>query len=281
MVRFFTITCRMSFDAGEFFHHRVQIDQYIVYVGMLAAILYLLIKDALSDETTGSLLQRTLKRYFLRIQVVTFILALLSCTAFWYYVQTHIKSQSEWTALQPFITPIPILAFLILRNAHPLLRAFHSTAFAWLGRYSGEMYVMQDHLFLSGDQEAVLRTGLFNGDETVANDRWRDLALITPLYLIICAVVGEATAAITAWLVKEGPVVVGGRPADAAEELPEVEMSLLLHEDKAQRIVEAASRSRMQRIFSNTMSARVTLWPRTVKYRLMTLLVAMWVLNLV
>ncbi|KAK3055894.1 hypothetical protein LTR09_003128 [Extremus antarcticus] len=277
VVRFFTISCNMSFDAREFFHHRVKIDQYIVYVGMLVAIFYLWAKEALSDETTGSRLKKAFRRHFFWLSIMAAVVAAVGFAGFWYYVWGHIKSQSEWTDLQPYITAIPILTFLILRNAHPLLRNFHSAAFAWLGRYSGEMYVMQDHLFLAGDQEAVLRTGLFNGDETVGNDRWRDLVLIVPLYLITCTVIGETTAAITTWFVAENEAA-ETKESSAVEEVPEVEMSLLSDGD-GERNDRGGARYMMRRMRWSPTVRWPSLWPRTVRNRTIVVLAAMWLLN--
>lgn len=84
-----------------------------------------------------------------------------------------------------------------------MLRNYHSAAFAWLGKYSGEMYTMQNHIWLAGDQESVLRTGFFQGDGTLRNDRWRDLVVLTPVYLVACWVVGEGTGVIAEWFLDE------------------------------------------------------------------------------
>jgi hypothetical protein len=72
-----------------------------------------------------------------------------------------------------------------------------------LGKYSGEMYTMQNHIWLAGDQESVLRTGFFGGDGTLRNDRWRDLVVLTPVYLVACWVVGDATGVIANWFLEE------------------------------------------------------------------------------
>lgn len=69
------------------------------------------------------------------------------------------------------------------------------------------MYVLQDHIWLAGDQQAVLRTGIFGaagaGDETVWGDRWRDLIVVTLGYLVGCKIVGDATGGIAEWFVRE------------------------------------------------------------------------------
>jgi N-acetylneuraminate 9-O-acetyltransferase len=268
VVRLFTITCKISFNSGEFFGHRVKIDQYIVFLGMLVGVFYVWAKEALSDSHHTGLAARLFRRSFIWLNVVAVILAFIAFIGFWYWLQANVHSQSEWTALQPYITPIPILSFLVLRNAHPILRSYFSAGFAWLGKYSGEMYVMQDHLWLAGDQEAVLRTGLFHGDETVANDRWRDLVLLTPVYLIACAVVGESTARITTWFVstEERPPV----PPKDDRVMDDAEMGLLSEKLKEPQYDQNSLRN----------LAKSLRWP-SLRTRFWLLLAFMWVLNMV
>lgn len=277
VVRFFTITCKMSFNAGEFFHHRVKIDQYIVYVGMVVAIFYLWARDALSGQSTIRF-QKTFRRCFGWLNILTVAFSLFALVGFWIYLNKRVHSQSEFTALQPYASCIPILAFLVLRNAHPVLRNFHSAAFAWLGRYSGEMYVMQDHLWLAGDQEAVLRTGLFHGDETVANDRWRDLALLTPLYLIACASIGEATATLTTWFVSNAEHSAQTKRSAPVSTQNDVEMRLLVDhpsEDEESGMEKANPRDSLWETVASWT------WPDNVHYRFWMVLATMWLLNLV
>lgn len=278
-VRLFRLIFKMSFDANEFFHHRVYIDQYIVYVGMLTAMFYLWALDALGSDSPQSLAKRVFRQFFLPLKLLSVAFSAVGFAYFWYWVNTSLEGQGQWTSWQPYVTPIPILTFLIVRNAHSSTRNSFSFAFAWLGRYSGEMYVMQDHLWLAGDQEAVLRTGLFKGDETVLGDRWRDLVLITPLYLIACCVIGDSTGTITTWFTKEDAPQKAA-PAVRTAGTSEVEMGLLNekdgHDDEA---LPMRRHSRWRRRAGKLLPG--TLWPRKVRNRAFVLLAFLWVLNLV
>ena len=202
-VRLLALTFKISFDARAFFDYRVRIDEYVVYVGMLSAVLYLWLKDTLYSERRHDKSAETLRAWFPRLKIATIALAALALPYFWYKVHLHFKQASDWASWQSVLGPIPILCFIILRNSHPLLRNYHSAAFAWLGKYSGEMYTMQNHIWLAGDQESVLRTGFFQGDGTLRNDRWRDLVVLTPVYLVACWVVGEGTGVIAEWFLDE------------------------------------------------------------------------------
>jgi hypothetical protein len=203
-VRLLTLTFRISFDARAFFDYRVRIDEYVVYVGMLSAVLYLWLKEALySDKRRHDKSAETLRRLFPYLRTAITALAALALVYFWYRINSSFTTADKWAQWQPILGPIPILCFIILRNSHPILRNYHSAAFAWLGKYSGEMYTMQNHIWLAGDQESVLRTGFFGGDGTLRNDRWRDLVVLTPVYLVACWVVGDATGVIANWFLEE------------------------------------------------------------------------------
>jgi hypothetical protein len=204
-VRLLTLTFRISFDARAFFDYRVRIDEYVVYVGMLSAVLYLWLKEALcpDNKRRHDKPAETLRRLFPYLKPASTALAALTLVYFWYKARMNFTTADQWAQWQSIVGPVPILCFIVLRNSHPVLRNYHSAAFAWLGKYSGEMYTMQNHIWLAGDQESVLGTGFFTGDGTLRNDRWRDLVVLTPVYLVACWVVGDATGVIANWFLDE------------------------------------------------------------------------------
>lgn len=283
-VRLLTLTFKMSFDADAFFDYRVKIDEYIVYVGMLSAVLYLWLKDILYSTKRYGGLTDSFRQAFPMLRVAAIAGSAATFAYFWYWVHYNIKSDHDWTKLQPVIGPIPILAFIVLRNSHPVLRNFYSGAFAWLGKYSGEMYTMQNHIWLAGDQEAVLRTGFFSGDGTLRNDRWRDLVIITPLYLIACCVIGDATGVIANWFLKEddddtdGKTTPKQRHARVAS-TSTVEMGLLAgenvtsDEDVSEKYETAGRPGLWQRVRG--------IWPSTVWGRAVLTLASLWFMNVV
>jgi hypothetical protein len=198
-------------------------------------------------------------------------------------VHYNIKSSKDWTKWQPVIGPIPILAFIVLRNAHPVLQNFYSGTFAWLGKYSGEMYTMQNHIWLAGDQESVLRTGFFYGDGTLRNDRWRDLVVITPLYLIACWIIGDATGAIANWFLQEdgdaNKVAASKQRHARVGSTSAVEMGLLAgenitsDEEESEKCEPAGRPGLWQRVRG--------MWPSTVRGRAILTLAALWFMNVV
>ena len=279
LVRLFEITCGISFDAANFFQYRVQIDEYIVYVGMLVAIFYLWASEALSSEDNQSSVARRFRQAFPLLTRITTILAAVALLSFCYYDHVRIHSENDWSSIQPYMSFVPILSFVILRNAHPALRNTYSTAFAWLGRYSGEMYVMQDHLWLAGDQEAILRTGFFRGNDTLLGDRWKDLLLITPLYLIACSIIGDATIVIAGWFVKDGSAEQANVPQDPTAGA-EVELGLLNGNGKMNGTLPHSEKKQDDVAPVKQRDGGFKLWPETVQNRIVVVLGVMWVLNM-
>lgn len=101
------------------------------------------------------------------------------------------KEDYNWW--QPYISFIPILSFITLRNSHRLLRNHHSELFAWLGRCSLETYVLQYHIWLAGDTTGLLRLGLWN--------KWAEAAILTPIFLWASWAISVATQVLTNWIV--------------------------------------------------------------------------------
>jgi len=275
LVRLFAITCKISFDAGDFFQHRVGQDQYIVYVGMLAGMFYIWSKDVLTTDHRHDRMSNLFRKAWPMLKISSIAASALAFLYFFYWSFSNIKKEGQkwFTEQQPYYSFIPILAFTILRNAHPVLRNYFSASFAFMGRYSGEMYVMQDHLWLAGDQESILRTGLFHGNETVNGDRWRDLLVLTPLYLIVCSIIGDSTGVIANWFVQEPAEEREGRTKVASE----VEMGLLAEE--ADQESEHHEKPLSPRWLRKARGFRI--WPARLKHRVLLVLAIMWFLNVV
>ena len=115
--------------------------------------------------------------------------------------KSHTKEDYNWW--QPYISAIPILCYIVLRNALRVFRNYHSAVFAWLGRCSLETYVLQYHIWLAADTKGLLRLGLWDsGIETV---------VLTAVFFWVSWHTAEATHTLTRWIV--GDTV--GRPAQA------------------------------------------------------------------
>jgi hypothetical protein len=120
-----------------------------------------------------------------------------------YFSATAHLSQTEYKTWHPFMSFVPVLAFIALRNVCGHVRNYHSIAMAWLGRCSLELYILQFHLLLAGDSNGILIVdGLF-GDGSVLGDRWRTLVVIVPIFLWVCSSVAESTAHVVSLIMTE------------------------------------------------------------------------------
>ncbi|ELQ44601.1 hypothetical protein ACKVWC_002717 [Pyricularia oryzae] len=95
----------------------------------------------------------------------------------------------------PYISCLPVLAYALFRNMHPVLRRVGFPVLATLGRMSVETYVLGHHLWLAGDGNSLLRLGLarraglgrFQQNSSLAAASWVVETMIIGLVFIWCS----------------------------------------------------------------------------------------------
>lgn len=182
-------TCAISWNITEW-RFRIFLDMYVVYIGMVLAIFY---RQYLFQTTLGHISVRLAKKHSDAFWFVTFFTSLFLLPGFWAFIRDF-PDKGSYNKLQPFISFIPILSFITIRNSHVIFRNYYSTAFAWLGRCSLETYILQYHIWLAGDTTGLLRIGIWG--------RWTEAALLTPLFLWISWCTSQATQKLTIWIVE-------------------------------------------------------------------------------
>ncbi|QPC74588.1 hypothetical protein HYE68_005340 [Fusarium pseudograminearum] len=123
---------------------------------------------------------------------IVLVLAGVLATMYYFYTTMHLRTKM-YKIWHPLVSLIPILVFIGIRNSSTPIRNYHSRAMAWLGRCSLETYILQYHLLMAADKEGVLIIDGFFGDGTVMADRWRTLVIIIPLFLWISNSVAKST----------------------------------------------------------------------------------------
>ena len=116
----------MLFNTGwnsEEWNFRVTLDMYIVYVGMLAALFTIKIKEDNIWE----------RPWWPRLRTLSYLLSVLGLVG--YFAFELRCDKLEYNQYHPYISFIPILSFVVLRNALPLLRSTSSNAFIWIGQW--------------------------------------------------------------------------------------------------------------------------------------------------
>jgi N-acetylneuraminate 9-O-acetyltransferase len=199
-------TCNMNVDVGEL-RFRLSLDAYIVYAGMFAAAMYQQLTGALPCSTTC--LATQIKRVPSTAQVISVMASVIALPAYFVVIR-RCPDKYDYNWWHPMISPLPVLAFVVLRNSTGLLREFHSGLFAWLGRFSLETFILQYHIWLAADTKALLSLGLWSRDSVAGvelSDRLGlcfEFTLITALFLWTSWAVSHATNVLTSSIV-EGP----------------------------------------------------------------------------
>ncbi|QSZ34798.1 hypothetical protein DSL72_007656 [Monilinia vaccinii-corymbosi] len=191
-------TCAMSWNMKEW-RYRASIDMFIVYIGMITAILYLRLTRircaSISCTSKIDILLRPIARHPTIFQTITITASLILLPGFG--LLTHRWADREdYLAWHPYISCIPILAFVALRNSHRVLRNSHSVIFAWLGRCGLETFVLQSHVWMAADLKGILRVGVAG--------RWVEGAVLTLVFGWVAWRVEGCTGRITQWLVNAG-----------------------------------------------------------------------------
>jgi hypothetical protein len=146
---------------------QLSLDLYVVYIGMMVAFIrhkaYLPghVEDLNVEPGRGCRWIpscRVLSRY---LPYMIAVVMLLLNVAF-VMVAKDFSTTDIYNRFHPYLSWIPILGYISLRNCFALISSHHFSVFAWLGRMYIETYVLQHHIWLVGDKKGLLRLGMFN-----------------------------------------------------------------------------------------------------------------------
>lgn len=197
----------VSVDQQEF-AFRTKLDRFVPHLGMLTALLQH--KHHYDTITRLPWLQ---DRHIGSATMAVMLSLLTFCIYFGWSKAQH--SKEAFNAWHPYTAPMPVMAYILLRNATPGLRNRYSRFFAWFGRHSLETFILQYHIWLAADTKGVLRLGVLDvrswqGKTTLGSiGFWVEGAVITVLFFWVCSVVSTATSVITKWIVS--PAAADGR----------------------------------------------------------------------
>lgn len=118
----FNTIFRTDWSAKEW-TFRVTLDMYIVYVGMLAALATIKMQEGKVSD----------RQWWTWAKITAFFMSLLGLGGYLAFELRY--SKLEYNHYHPYISAIPILSFVILRNATATLRSASSRAFIWIGQW--------------------------------------------------------------------------------------------------------------------------------------------------
>jgi hypothetical protein len=262
---FFNVVFRARIDVDALRFH-LGMDKYVVFVGVIIAAFRIRVRSMLrTHQKQLSLTGYIVKRYFLLHQIVTITFAAVSIPVFWVLTR-RCRTKADYDSWSPYITWMPALSFLILRNTTESLRGRYCASFAWLGRLSLELYLLSHHIWLAGDGEGLLRIGFRYGIGTFLGDKWRDLVVLTPILVWLAWKVHEATRTTTSWLLCGQP-----GSSDRDDQIPNRDIMELPGWHRSDGGVEEDVENRHQ-------VQRSELW--RLLWRVGGVMVAVWVANL-
>ena len=187
---------------GREFLFRFGLDMYIVYVGMATAFLYARYKltyNLLPQGTMGdSFIWLHLRsRSVLLVSVLVISAYVLFCRAF--------QNKVDYNKWHPLVSPVPVMAFIFLRNSTRTLSAYHCQLFAWVGRCSLETFILQYHIWLAADARGRLRLGIFRHFDSSTKVRYAldllEASFILTVFLSISSTTSKALSVLTKSLV--------------------------------------------------------------------------------
>ncbi|KAF7799275.1 hypothetical protein EIP86_010507 [Pleurotus ostreatoroseus] len=265
---------------------RVNLDIWIVYIGMFSALAVIKFREhRLADHPRWPLVVKT-------------SVGLAALIFVWYFPFEVSYNKFDYNVLHPFISFLPVGAFVILRNASSVLRSASSRAFAFVGKCSLETFVIQYHFWLAGDTKGILLV--------LPGTRWGALNMVitTIMFIYVSDRVAQATGELTKWICGDKPKADQSLPAPVAssarpEEETVQEVIFLAPTDDddtdskdaengrppepdtpvrpthrwADRLVEGSSRPRPRMPWGDAQ------WTPGVKSKLLCAVLIMWVLN--
>lgn len=122
---------------------RSKLDAYSALAGCVFAELREPIRDALKAREGVGLAIRC------AICIVCTVVLLCYC-----FIGLPLADKLLYNAWHPYIAWAPIIAFMILRGAASWLRSSYSGMFAFLGRHSLELYLLQFHMWLGASAKS-------------------------------------------------------------------------------------------------------------------------------
>ncbi|KAF9967417.1 hypothetical protein BGZ70_009664 [Mortierella alpina] len=198
----------VTWSASEW-RFRLQLDVWIVFVGALFAYVFIKVQElSITSHPHWNVIRQT--------TIAAAVVGLLGYFAFEASMQ-----KLEYNQYHPYVSWIPILAFVVLRNSTASLRNTTSTFYAFIGKCSLETFICQFHIWLAGDTKGILVLWPWIGD----TGSWIiNLALSTLLFICVSHALSKATGELSDWL------ITGREPRSAASRPPAVQIIIPQHQ---------------------------------------------------
>lgn len=224
---------RLEIDVHEW-RFRLALDLFIVYAGVLLA--------ARTLQSSGPIFPQTQAAKFAAAAILPGYV-LFACI---------MGGKENYNCLHPFLSWLPILAFVHLRNSSSVLQGIFSSLFAELGKISLETFTLQFHIWMASDTHALLDFGILslgrakNGEALplISWWWWINLAAVSVVFIFVARKVADYTPVLVSWLLGDlaprgGAALPVRREANGAGEEKELELGSGIDLSKLEREEEA------------------------------------------
>ncbi|KAG0230278.1 hypothetical protein BGW42_001076 [Actinomortierella wolfii] len=175
----------VEWDAREW-RFRLGLDVWIVFVGMAFAYASLKFQESSITAHPQWPLVRT-------TTIVASVIGLVG-----YFAVESSMDKFDYNLKHPYISWIPILCFVVLRNSSQYLRNTTSTMYTFIGKCSLETFIGQFHMWLAGDTKGILIVSPWIDGELAW---WVNLAISSLIFVVVSNEVSGATGQLSDWLV--------------------------------------------------------------------------------
>ncbi|KAG0267074.1 hypothetical protein BG011_009146 [Mortierella polycephala] len=165
---------------------RLKLDVWIVFVGALFAFGFIKAQEfSITMHPQWKLIRQS--------AIVASVVGL-----FGYFVFETSMQKFVYNHYHPYVSWVPILSFVILRNSTATLRNTTSSVFTFIGKCSLETFICQFHMWLAGDTKGILIVSPW----IEGAGAWTfNLVLSTVLFIAISHVLSIATGELSDWLI--------------------------------------------------------------------------------
>ncbi|KAI9308242.1 10 TM acyl transferase domain found in Cas1p-domain-containing protein [Cunninghamella echinulata] len=174
---------------------RLALDAYIVYIGMLFAFATIKFNEHKIHE----------RAYYPPAKWISVGLSAIGMVWYFWFELSQPNKQT-YNAKHPYVSWIPILSFIVLRNCTLFLRNINSGFFMWIGKCSLETFIGQFHMWLAADTKGlliVLPSTWIQSSPTSPYYNWGwwlNFIISSIVFLYICHYLSQTTGTLTQWL---------------------------------------------------------------------------------
>lgn len=181
---------KIQWDVIEW-RFRLSLDAWVVYIGMLCAYFTILLGEYKIPQNHPRV-WRISKISALTISVIGMV---------GFFIFELSQTKASYNTYHPYMSWLPILSFVVIRNFTRFGRNTYSRFFAFIGKISLETFIGQFHMWLAADTKGLLV--ILPNASWVIKSRigwWANLTVSSLVFFFICYHLSQATGVLTRWI---------------------------------------------------------------------------------